>query len=138
MRNIIIPAVVSLVLSVNLLFIKKRTSMKTIKSITLALALLIGTASFATNPIVDKVKKEQASLEIAQLLKGPLFELEVDTAASVILVVNSENELVVLSVDTEDAQVERFIKNRLNYKKLKNSLERGKEYRLPVIITSET
>ena len=112
--------------------------MKTIKSITLALALLIGTASFATNPIVDKVKKEQASLEIAQLLKGPLFELEVDTAASVILVVNSENELVVLSVDTEDAQVERFIKNRLNYKKLKNSLERGKEYRLPVIITSET
>ncbi|RLD23848.1 MAG: hypothetical protein DRI70_08875 [Bacteroidetes bacterium] len=125
-------------LSVNLLFIKKRTSMKTIKSITLALALLIGTASFATNPIVDKVKKEQASLEIAQLLKGPLFELEVDTAASVILVVNSENEIVVLSVDTEDAQVESFIKNRLNYKKLINSLERGKEYRLPVIITSET
>jgi hypothetical protein len=112
--------------------------MKTIKSITLALVLLIGTTLAAANPIADKVNKEEASQEIAQLLKGPLFELDVDTTASVLLIINSENELVVLSVDTEDAQVERFIKNRLNYKKLKNSLEIGKEYRLPVIITSET
>ncbi len=111
--------------------------MKTIKSITLALALLIGTTLTAANPIADKVNKEEVSQEIAQLLKGPLFELDVDTAASVILIVNSENELVVLSVDTEDEQVERYIKNRLNYKKLKNSLERGKQYRLPVVITSE-
>ncbi|MCZ6594659.1 MAG: hypothetical protein O6943_07080 [Bacteroidetes bacterium] len=112
--------------------------MKTIKSITLALVLLVGTTLFAANPIADKVNKEEASLEIAQLLKGPLFELDVDTHASVLLIINSENELVVLSVDTENEQVERYIKNRLNYKKLKNSLEIGKEYRLPVIITSET
>jgi hypothetical protein len=112
--------------------------MKTIKSITLALVLLIGTTLAAANPIADKVNKEEVCQEIGQLLKGPLFELDEDTYASVILIVNSENELVVLSVDTEDEQVERFIKNRLNYKKLKNSLEIGKEYRLPVIITSET
>ncbi len=112
--------------------------MKTIKSITLALVLLVGTTLFAANPITDKVNKEEASQEIAQLLKGPLFELDVDTHASVLLIINSESELVVLSVDTENEQVERYIKNRLNYKKLKNSLEIGKEYRLPVIITSET
>ena len=112
--------------------------MKTIKSIMLALALLVGTTLFATNPDVNKVNKDKVSQEIAQLLKGPTFELDEDTAASVILMVNKNNELVVLSVDTENAQIERYIKSRLNYKKLENLLERGKEYKLPVTIISES
>ena len=112
--------------------------MKTIKSVVLALVLLVGTTLSAATilPPVEKINKEEAIAEIAQLLKNPTFELEEDTRASVILIVNSKNELVVLSVNTENSQVESYVKNRLNYKKLENPLEKGKEYKLPVIITS--
>jgi len=111
--------------------------MKTLKSVVLALVLLAGTTlSAATEPTDAKTNKEQAIVEIAQLLKNPRFELEEDTRASVILMVNSKDELVVLSVDTENDQVESYVKSRLNYKKLVHTLEKGKEYRLPVVITS--
>lgn len=111
--------------------------MRTFKSVVLALVLLAGTTlSAATEPSVEKTNKEEAIVEIAQLLKNPKFELQEDTRASVILMVNSENELVVLSVDTESNLVESYVKTRLNYQKLEHSLEKGKEYRLPVVITS--
>ncbi|NNM23061.1 MAG: hypothetical protein HKO54_05890 [Flavobacteriaceae bacterium] len=113
--------------------------MKTIKSIALALLLVMGTALYANNnPAAEKVKKEQVTQEIAQLLKSPRFELNETTTAQVLFVVNKDNEIVVTSVDTENWEVEDYIKYRLNYKKLDIILERGKEYKLPVTITSET
>ena len=112
--------------------------MRTIKSIALALALLVGTAVYATDPVVKNIKKIDATQEIAQMLENPEFELDHDTKAQVTLRVNKEGELVVLDVETESTLVESYIKNRLNYQKLKNSLEQGKDYKLPVIITSET
>lgn len=112
--------------------------MRTIKSIVLAVALLVGTAVYATNPVVKKINKIDATQEIAQMLQNPDFELPHDTKAQVTLRVNKEGELVVLDVDTESTLVESFIKNRLNYQKLENSLEQGKDYMLPVVITSET
>jgi len=108
--------------------------MKTIKSIALALVLLIGTTLSATNPVDYKVKHEKAIQEIAQLLKSPNFEVESDTSVAVSLMVNSDGELVVLHVATNNERVERYIKNRLNYYKLENSLEKGKQYKLPVRI----
>ena len=106
--------------------------MKTIKSITLALALLVGTTLFATNPNVDKVKNEKATQEIAQLLDAPDFDFESGTAASVTFMVNSEGELVILSVTTENRQIEDYIKDSLDHKKLENTLDIGKTYELPV------
>ncbi|MEL6811079.1 MAG: hypothetical protein AAFP76_07075 [Bacteroidota bacterium] len=111
--------------------------MRTIKSIALTFALLVGTTLSATNPVGDKVKKEEATQEIAVLLENPEFELKQDTSADVKLTVNSEGELVVLCVTTENNLVERHIKSRLNYQKLENALEKGKSYTLSVIITSE-
>ncbi len=106
--------------------------MKTFKSITLALALLVGTTLTAANPIVDKVNKDEASKEIAQLLDDPDFEFENGTAAIVTLMVNSEGEMVILSVSTEDSQIENYIKSRLDHQKLENTLETGKTYELPI------
>jgi len=112
--------------------------MKTLKSVTLALALLIGTTLSATNPVVKKIKKMDATQEIAHLLEAPNFELEQDTRAEVTLRVNEEGELVVICVDTKNKLVDSYIKNRLNYHKLENTLEQGKDYKLPVVITSES
>ena len=114
---------------VNLL---KRTIMRTIKSTLMALVLLVGTTLIAANPIVDKVNKDEASKEIAQLLDDPDFEFENGTAAIVTLMVNSEGEMVILSVSTEDRQIENYIKSRLDHQKLANTLETGKTYELPI------
>ena len=104
--------------------------MRTIKSTIIALVLLVGTTLFAANPIADKVNKEEATQEIAQLLDNPDFEFENGTVATVILMVNSDGELVIISVSTEDRQIESYIKSRLDHRKLKNTLDTGKTYEL--------
>ena len=112
--------------------------MRTFKSIALALVLLVGTSLFAADSVPSKVKKAEATLEIAQLLENPDFELKKDTRAEVTLRVNNYGELVVICVHTENKLVDRYIKSRLNYQKLENTLETGKDYKLPVVITSES
>ena len=47
--------------------------MRTMKSIMLAAVVLVGTTLSAANPLGDKVKNEEAALEIAQLLENPQF-----------------------------------------------------------------
>jgi len=106
--------------------------MRTIKSTIIALVLLVGTTLTAANPIVDEVNKDEVSQEIAQLLDDPDFEFENGTAASVTLMVNSEGELIVLSVSTENRQIEGYIKSRLDHQKLENTLDIGKTYELPI------
>ena len=110
--------------------------MRTIKSIMLAAVVLVGTTLTAANPLVDKVKNEEAVQEIAQLLQNPNFEYEDATAASVTLMVNDQGELEIISVTSKNKRVVAYVKNRLDHQKLDNSLEKGKRYTLPVVFNS--
>lgn len=110
--------------------------MRTIKSIMLAAVVLVGTTLSAANPLGDKVKNEEAALEIAQLLENPNFEYEDATAANVTLMVNNQGELEIISVSSENNKVESYVKSRLNHQKLDSSLEKGKRYTLPVVFKS--
>ncbi|MEM7185183.1 MAG: hypothetical protein AAF466_00885 [Bacteroidota bacterium] len=110
--------------------------MKTFKSFLLAAVLLTGTTVFATNPIGDKVNKDEAAQEIAQLLENPNFEYEDGTEAQVTLKVNSNGTLEVVSVATKNRRAVKFIQNRLENQKLESSLEAGKTYTLPVTFQS--
>ncbi len=105
--------------------------MKKVKVFLVATALLIGTL-FTTAAVPAPVEKTNFSVELEKLLENPNFDIEVTT--SVCFVINSEGEIVVLSVDTENTVVERFIKSRLNYEKIKSSLTKGKEYTVPIRI----
>jgi len=110
--------------------------MRTIKSIMLAAVVLVGTTLSAANPLGDKVKTEEAVLEIAELLENPNFEYEDATAASVTLMVNNQGELEIISVSSKNEEVEAYVKNRLDNRKLDSSLEKGKRYTLPVVFKS--
>ena len=110
--------------------------MKTIKSIALALTLLTGTLVSANTEPVDPTKP--VSIEIGQLLDNPQFEVEEDISAYVSFMLNDENEIVVLNVKTDNEQVERFVKSRLNYNTLAAKLEQGKQYNVSVRITTES
>lgn len=56
-----------------------------------------------------------------------------DLTAKVIFTVNSEREIVVISVDTMDSDLESFVKSTLNYKKVQlEEVIEGKMYTLPL------
>lgn len=92
--------------------------MKTIKALCLSLVLVISTLSFANRPEPKGASSEALTKEISKLLENPNFKVsENEIYATVRFTFNTAGEIVVLSVDTENAVVENFIKERLNYKK---------------------
>lgn len=110
--------------------------MKKVKVILVAMTLMLGTL-FTTAATPAKLTKTPFSVEIAKLLEDPGFLLDVDVYTTVTFLINSEREIVVLDVDTENQLVERFIKSRLNYNKISTIMQKGKEYKVPVRIISE-
>ncbi len=105
--------------------------MKKLSVILVAFVLLFGTGISTAAVALDKEKKT-ISQEIGTLLKNADMDLETDVLASVTFTINDEYEIVVLTVDTDDQTIERFIKSRLNYKKLENRLVPGEEYQVPI------
>jgi len=111
--------------------------MKTLKTIAVAVTLLIGTTLFANNELTDKRDlTPTVTQEIGDLLEDPSFKVEKEVMAYATFMLNDNNEIVVLSVDTEDETVEKFVKSRLNYQKLENSLKEGKQYQVPIKIVA--
>ena len=97
---------------------KKQLIMKTIKAFCLSLIFVISTLSFANHPDPKGVYSEALTKEISKLLENQGFKVNADEIyATVLFTFNKAGEIVVLSVDTEDAVIENFIKERLNYKK---------------------
>lgn len=114
--------------------------MKTIKNSikTILLAAVIATSSVlsATTEPVENADPTTITQEIGKLLKNPTFEVEKDVLANVTLTVNKNNEIVVLSVDSDNEHVVNYIKSRLNYNKLSTNVN-AQTYKVPVRITAE-
>ncbi len=115
-------------------------------SVLVVAAMLLSTGSlFANNGgKKDKAKKstktetKSLSSQIGLMLNhADLTQDEVGESAQVLFTLNSKGEIVVLSVDTDDATMETFIKSRLNYQEVKlNRIEEGKKYTVSVYIAS--
>lgn len=83
--------------------------------------------------------KARICAQIGGLLQDRAFNLgdREEVAATVRFILNAEKEIVVLSVDTDDARLEAFVKARLNYQKVADrDLEEGKAYKVPIRITA--
>ena len=114
---------------------KKRTIMKKLSSLLLALGLLATTTIFAFDATI--ADPTDTKTEFTKLLKNPEFIVAYEMQANVLFTVTDANEIVVLSVETEDQEVENFIKSRLNYRVLETKLEQGKQYIVPVRIKAK-
>jgi len=92
--------------------------MKKINIFLAAIAFLfVNNTAFANN----NESGNPISNEIGRLLEKPSLEIEESMDAVVTFIFNENQEIVVLSVDTNDSSIETYIKSRLNYKKLKSS-----------------
>lgn len=109
--------------------------MKNLKTILLALVIATSSVLSARTEPVKKTVKTSITQDVSDLLKNPTFRVEKELLADVTLTVNKNNEIVVLSVDSESSQVINFIKNRLNYNKLSENVD-AKTYVVPVRITA--
>ncbi|MFY0630796.1 MAG: hypothetical protein JXR05_10480 [Flavobacteriaceae bacterium] len=58
-----------------------------------------------------------------------------DVKASVSLMLNNKNQLVVVSVESKNGSLDTYVKSKLNYKKIDvKGLKRGEIYKVPLTI----
>ena len=107
--------------------------MKNLKLFILAIGLFTINVSAANlNPVKPT---DDLRVEIVDLIGSNFMaEMEVEQyTADVMFTVNNDRELIVLSVDTENAQLETYLKRKLNYKKVNHTpTKNGEIYLLPV------
>jgi len=99
--------------------------MRNLKTLALLLAMTFSTAIFANSVPLNEEPKS-LNEEITSLLKSPNFEITEEMEAIVTITFNKHNEIVVLSVDSENFEVVNFIKSRLNYHKVISNLDAEK------------
>lgn len=96
--------------------------MNTLKIKTVVVAFLLGFSNLvaASNelPLDKKEVMTTITKDVQKLLKNSELNLTNTEKATVKIMINSRNEIVVLSVDTNSALVDTFVKSRLNYKKI--------------------
>ena len=106
-------------------------------SLILMAALLLSSGSiFANTPKKDNPTKNLSS-QIASFLEDNEFTIkENNLTANVLFTLNKNSEIVVVSVETKDGNLEAFVKARLNYQKVEVAqLKEGRMYTVPVRIT---
>lgn len=110
---------------------------KTIKALLLVVTIAFSTALYA-NDKPTKDTSNSISEEIGQLLKNPGFTIEEDILANVKVFFNDDNEIVVLTVNSESEDIDSYIKSRLNYKELSKDINnKNRYYIVPVRITAK-
>lgn len=108
---------------------------KSLKVLALIIAIGLSSVVSATTPEKGKVKKEEPTIEktIGNLLKNPTFKFDSNIDTTLEIIVNNDNEIVVLDVEGYNNDLESFVKNRLNYKKLSfNFKDKNKTFKIPL------
>ncbi|TLP80399.1 hypothetical protein [Maribacter sp. ACAM166] len=103
-------------------------------SLVVVAAMLLATGTiFANDSKVVSPTKSLSSQISVMLSENNFSEMNSDLTAQVRFTLNSEGEIVVLSVDTNFDTMESFVKKSLNYKKVDiTKVEEGKIYTIPV------
>ena len=101
----------------------------------IAISLFASSAAFA-NSTETTTTSSQLRAEVVELLGSHPFEdIDVNESieAKVLFMINKKSEVVVVSVESSTRGVESFIKEKLNYKKIKSTgLKNGEIYTIPL------
>lgn len=109
------------------------------KLVALVFVLLMNISSFANTgtPTSNEVKKEIRT-KIVKLLGHADFTFEKEVKTTVDLLINKKGEIVVLDIECANPKVCDFIKRKLNYKKVYNTLNRGLTiYKMPLRVINQ-
>ncbi len=107
--------------------------MRKISLALLAAVLFVSGNVWASTPSIEPSKS--LSAQIGELLEDHRLAVKEDLTATVYFTLNDKGEIVVLSVDTQDEDLEKLVKARLNYEKVElNQFTSGKMYKVPLRI----
>lgn len=112
--------------------------MKKLKLFVLALGLFTINMTAANLKPINPT--QELRTEIVDLIGSNYMDQIIadELEADVLFTVNSKKELIVLSVDTDNDQLESYLKSRLNYKKVDfRPGKNGEIYLLPVKMVKE-
>ncbi len=109
--------------------------MKNLKLITLVIAIGISSISFAA-PTKSADPKSELREQIIDILGDSVKVVcENDVEAEVVFTLNNMSEIVIVSVNCENGDLDGYIKSKLNYKKVEvTALNEGQIYRMPLKI----
>ncbi|MBJ2174061.1 hypothetical protein JBL43_07425 [Aureibaculum sp. A20] len=93
--------------------------------------------AFPTN--INNEPDINLTVQIKKMLESPEFKsTKEELNATVLLMLNANDEIVIIEVKCAETQVESFVKSRLNYKRVKpNSLLKGKIFKMPLKIVMQ-
>ena len=113
--------------------------MKNLKSIITIIAISLAT-TFSTSAIENEPTKviKKLRTELVSMLGDKIqMELNESTSAKISFIINNHNEVVIISVDSKFNEIHSFVKNKLNYKKVKvKGVVKGEIYSIPVKINA--
>jgi hypothetical protein len=106
-------------------------------SFVFAAAVLFTAGNLFANDFITTDPSKNLATQIGELLDDNYFIIEnQDLTANVIFTLNHDREIVVISVDTDNEVLEKFVKTRLNYHEVNvDNFKEGKLYTVPVRIT---
>jgi hypothetical protein len=85
-------------------------------SLTLVAAMLLFTGSVFGNGSDKGDPSKELRKQVTELLGDYRSESNRNLVASILFIINRDNEIVVLSVETDSSNFKEYIKTRLNYK----------------------
>lgn len=89
------------------------------KKLVVLLALVLGSSSILANDNTGVNPEQELRNEIAALLEKPEIIVEnEELSANIEFTVNSNDEIVVLTVNSEEDRITEYVKTRLNYQKV--------------------
>jgi hypothetical protein len=92
--------------------------MKTLKMLVLVAIVAFSSVLSASTDPSEKADPATINETVRALLKNPEFQVNKEINAMVTVFINENDQMVVVSVDTDNKAVEYYIKGRLNYQKL--------------------
>jgi len=99
----------------------------------LVLALVIGSASvFAVNGEIPEEANKKIRNQIVDLLQTPEFSVEKEISVMLTFTFSSAGEIVILNVDSKNHNVLNYLRENLNYKKVKSPGEGDRLYTMPL------
>jgi len=109
--------------------------MKTLKMLVLVVAITFSSVLTASTNPNEKADPASITETVKELLENPRFQLDMEVNAMVEIFINQNDEMVVLSVETDNKKVASYIKSSLNYQKLsKDAIGYYKTFKIPVKI----
>lgn len=109
--------------------------MKNLKTIITVIAISLAT-TFTTSALGKNPSKDKKTLrtEIVSLLGNKIpLDIKESSSAEISFMINNTNEVIVISVDSKNSDFQSYVKNKLNYKKIKlKNIKKGEVYRMPI------